>query len=248
MKKLLFVTALLLTGTAAHAGNSISFSVDGRKVQIAVPKNCDALSCLSISASGFQDINLKNMKFGNSSFGSSRADDDDDSNAAAAPAPASVMPQQSNAAPLSPPIPAPVAAPIPAPATTASTAPAPLPAPVTTAAPVSAPVINTARPAAVPTSPLGVWSTEDDKGMVRIEACGDNLCGTSVETKPGKKAEKVLIDMKPVDGKWTGQIHDPDSGRSYDSTIAMKGANTLKVQGCAFGGLFCGGQIWNRVS
>jgi uncharacterized protein (DUF2147 family) len=43
---------------------------------------------------------------------------------------------------------------------------------------------------------------------------------------------------------------DPRSrhGRNYDSTIAMKGANTLRVQGCAFGGMFCGGQIWNRVS
>jgi uncharacterized protein (DUF2147 family) len=28
----------------------------------------------------------------------------------------------------------------------------------------------------------------------------------------------------------------------------MKGANSLRVQGCAFGGMFCGGQIWNRVS
>jgi uncharacterized protein (DUF2147 family) len=54
--------------------------------------------------------------------------------------------------------------------------------------------------------------------------------------------------MKPSDSKWVGQIHDPDSGRNYESMIAMKGANALRVQGCAFGGLFCGGQIWNRVS
>jgi hypothetical protein len=39
-----------------------------------------------------------------------------------------------------------------------------------------------------------------------------------------------------------------DSGRNYDSTIALKGANTLRVQGSAFGGMFCGGQLWNRVS
>ena len=54
--------------------------------------------------------------------------------------------------------------------------------------------------------------------------------------------------MKPRDSKWTGQIRDPDSGRNYDSTIAMKGSNTLRVQGCAFGGMFCGGQTWKRVS
>ena len=42
--------------------------------------------------------------------------------------------------------------------------------------------------------------------------------------------------------------HDPDSNRNYDSTIALKGPNSLKVQGCAFGGMFCGGQTWKRVS
>jgi uncharacterized protein (DUF2147 family) len=53
--------------------------------------------------------------------------------------------------------------------------------------------------------------------------------------------------MKPSDNKWVGRIHDPDSGGNYDSTIAMKGANILKVQGCAFGGMFCGSQTWKRI-
>jgi uncharacterized protein (DUF2147 family) len=53
--------------------------------------------------------------------------------------------------------------------------------------------------------------------------------------------------MRPSEAKWIGTIHDPDSGRDYDSTITMKGANSLRVQGCAFAGFFCGGQIWNRV-
>ena len=60
--------------------------------------------------------------------------------------------------------------------------------------------------------------------------------------------EKILINMKAQASKWTGTIHDPDSGRNYDSTIAMKGSNALRVQGCAFGGMFCGGQTWSRVN
>ena len=99
------------------------------------------------------------------------------------------------------------------------------------------------RGRADPTSPLGIWATEENKGNVRIEECGANLCGYAVKT-----GEKILINMKPQGAKWTGRIHDPDSGRNYDSTIAMKGTNTLKVQGCAFGGMFCGGQTWKRVS
>jgi uncharacterized protein (DUF2147 family) len=118
-----------------------------------------------------------------------------------------------------------------------------VPAPVATAAPVAQPAPVAAAPVSDPNSPLGVWATEENKGNVRIEACGSNLCGYAV-----KSGEKILISMKPEGSKWTGRIHDPDSGRNYDSTMAMKGTATLRVQGCAFGGMFCGGQTWKRVS
>ena len=65
---------------------------------------------------------------------------------------------------------------------------------------------------------------------------------------PTKTNERILINMKPDGAKWSGRIHDPDSGKNYDSTIAMKGPNAMRVQGCAFGGMFCGGQTWKRVS
>ena len=78
---------------------------------------------------------------------------------------------------------------------------------------------------------------------MQIEQCGQNLCGYAEKSR-----EPILINMKPSNNKWTGRIHDPDGGSNYDSTIALKGPNTLKVQGCAFGGLFCGGQTWKRIS
>jgi len=37
-----------------------------------------------------------------------------------------------------------------------------------------------------------------------------------------------------------------EQAQHYDSTIALKGSNTLRVQGCAMGGMFCGGQTWTR--
>ena len=137
-----------------------------------------------------------------------------------APAQTTVAARTEAAPPAPPPPPAPVAA-----------APAPQPAPVVAAA------------ATDPNSPIGTWSTEENKGNVRIEECGANLCGYSVNT-----GARILINMKPQGSKWTGRIHDPDSGRNYNSTIALKGTDTLKVQGCAFGGMFCGGQTWKRVS
>jgi uncharacterized protein (DUF2147 family) len=107
--------------------------------------------------------------------------------------------------------------------------------------------------AAAATTPLGLWQTEDNngnkKGNVRVEQCGANLCGYG-ETNGEKSKELVLINMKPSsdNSKWTGRIHDPSSGKDYDSTIAMAGPNQLKVQGCALGGMFCGATTWRRIN
>jgi uncharacterized protein (DUF2147 family) len=155
-----------------------------------------------------------------------------------APSPPSPAPVQQDAAPAAPPAPA-VAAP----------APAPAPAPAVAAAPPAPP--PAARPAAplqASNSPLGVWLTEEKEGKVRIEQCGGNLCGYAVDKKSNQNGEQILINMKPGKDKWSGRILDPNSGSTYDSTIAMKGTDTLRVQGCAFGGMFCGGQTWTRVN
>jgi hypothetical protein len=190
MKKLYVLAALLMASTAAHAGNSIAFEINGNGVRVEVPKNCDSLSCLRISAPGLSGsgIGFKDK--------SDRFDDDD----------VAVRPDP------------------PAPKTA--------PAPVVQAA--------TPQPAAPDNAPSASTTVASPR---RREPCGPNLCGYAV-----KSGEKILIDMKPSDTKWTGRIHDPDSDRDYDSTIAMKGPNAMRVQGCAFGGMFCGGQTWKRVS
>jgi uncharacterized protein (DUF2147 family) len=241
MKKLYVLAALMMATTAAHAGNSISFEIDGHKIHIEAAKNCDSLSCIKVSAPGLSGSGFGGFK----GFKGFNNDDDNDvasndapvSNSPPAPVAPSVTASQP-AAPAVSNVPAVVAS-TPAPAARADVAPV---APTPTAyAPKPAPVA--AAPAPLLTGPLGIWATEENKGNVRVENCGQNLCGYSVKT-----GEKILIDMKPTDAKWTGQIYDPDSGRNYDSTIAMKGPNAMRVQGCAFGGMFCGGQTWNRVS
>jgi uncharacterized protein (DUF2147 family) len=239
MKKLVTIAALLMASTSAYAGGGVTFQINGERIHVEAPRRCDALSCIKITAPGFSgslgSIDLKG-------FGSKNDDDDVADTAAAKPAPA---PVQATA-------PAPVATTAPAPATNVATAaPAPsassdatttAPAPASAAvAPAPAPVA--AAPAPAPTTPIGIWATEENKGNVRIEECGTALCGYAVNS-----GEKILINMKPEGSKWSGRIHDPDSGRNYDSTIAMKGTNALRVQGCAFGGMFCGGQNWKRVS
>jgi hypothetical protein len=132
------------------------------------------------------------------------------------------------------------------PSTVAAVPPAAPPAPV----PVQRPQGPAASASAIrdANSPLGVWLTEEKEGKVRIEQCGANLCGYSVDAKSNLNGEQVLINMRPAkDQKWSGRILDPNTGSTYDSTIALKG-ETLRVQGCAFGGMFCGGQTWTRLN
>jgi len=129
-------------------------------------------------------------------------------------------------------------------------APAAKPAPAPTVA-VAPPVQSVPAPATVQAanSPLGLWLTEEKEGHVRIEQCGANLCGYSVDKTSKQNGEQVLINMKPgKDSKWSGRILDPNTGSTYDSTIALKGNDSLRVQGCAFSGVFCGGQTWTRVN
>lgn len=266
MKKLVIAAALLLAASAAQAGENYSFEIGGRTVRIHAPSGCDSPSCISISIPGVYES------------GRQDDDDDADVRDAPqataptkAPAQAAAPSPSAPAAPSSVPAPAataqPPAAPapvqqaavpavapapvtVPAPAQT-SAAPAPIQqAPATTTVAAATPAAQPVQPAPVaePVGPLGMWMTEKKEGRVRIEECGTNLCGYSVDARTNKNKEKVLINMKPSGSKWTGKIYDPKSGSTYSSTIAMKGKDGLRVQGCAFGGMFCGGQTWSRTN
>jgi hypothetical protein len=217
---------------------------------------CDDLRAYEMS--GFMEItapglssesfNLKSLN-----LDGFKKDSDDDVATATAPATPQAAPEPSapttqasqSPAPAAsvPPPPPPLAASDAAPASSAQAVDPPsAPQPTQHATTEPTQRAPAAAPSA-PTTPIGVWATEENKGNVRIEQCGANLCGYAEKT-----GERILINMKPENSKWVGRIHDPNSGGNYDSTIAMKSPNALKVQGCAFGGMFCGGQTWKRVS
>src|SRR5882757_8848753 len=116
MKKLTLLAVLFMATSSAHAGNGISFEIDGQHIRIEAPRHCDQLSCIKISAPGYNG-SLGGLK---NSFKSNRDDDDvADTPAPAAPAPAPVQ-----AAAPQPPAPATATAvPPPAPPTTIAAAP-----------------------------------------------------------------------------------------------------------------------------
>jgi uncharacterized protein (DUF2147 family) len=120
--------------------------------------------------------------------------------------------------------------------------------------------------------PNGTWITEGGKSRVRIAACGQAICGTIValqepnDPATGKpKTDKnnadaskrnrpmigveIVLAMKPNGAdRWTGQVYNAEDGKTYSGNVTMTGANTLKLEGCALGGLVCKGQTWTRAN
>jgi uncharacterized protein (DUF2147 family) len=275
MKKLLAIAAFVLASTAAQAQYTFEYGghtirIDPDRGTVSIPGVYDNTGRRSKRARGDQDSDKSRKQ---QTPQDAKADPQTPSPAPApaeqaAPPPAAAIPPPlpepatttANNAPADTAVAPPPLPPLPAPAPPlqqdAAPLPRPAPAPAVAAVPPSPPPAAAALPAPLapaaihdPNSPLGIWLTEEKEGKVRIEQCGTNLCGYSVDAKSNKNGEQVLINMKPgKDSKWSGRILDPNTGSTYDSTIAMKGTDTLRVQGCAFGGMFCGGQTWTRVN
>jgi uncharacterized protein (DUF2147 family) len=256
MQKLFAIAALLLASTAAQA--QYTFEYGGRTIRIDPDRG-------TVSIPGVYDNSGRRTKRSRNDLDGERPRKQapeqakiDPQAPATSPAPAEQAPAPANASPepsgatanvapaTSPPSAQPPAAGAPQ---VQQDAARPAPPPVVATAPAAAPVSRPATPAQAANSPLGMWLTEEKEGKVRIEQCGANLCGYAVDASSKQNGEQVLINMKPgTDSKWSGRIFDPNTGSTYESTIALKGSDTLRVQGCAFGGMFCGGQTWSRLN
>ena len=125
---------------------------------------------------------------------------------------------------------------------------------------------------ALAADPHGVWLTEPGTSRIRIADCGGALCGTIVWLKDPNDAETqkpkldkfnadaskrsrplmgvtIVIGMKPAGtDKWSGQVYNAEDGKTYSGSVTMQGANALKLEGCALGGLLCKAQTWSRVN
>ena len=268
MKRLCFLVMLMVLGSSAHAGSSLSFVVGGHRVRIEAPRHCKAASCLSVSIPRIHQ--------------NRRGDRDDDDRAVADQVKAPVTVQQPAPVPAVPPANNPAVAPVaaaPPPAVFKprrhrdEEVPAPPPAvvPALVLPPVPPPPPPTMLPpaetspppavAAAQTSrvshrvedepsdtPIGDWQSEGNKGRVRIERCGAALCGYALKSSSDDKGEAVLVNMKPkTKSQWTGNVYSHDSGDSYYGTMALKGTNTLRVEACALGRFYCSGNNWSRI-
>jgi uncharacterized protein (DUF2147 family) len=137
---------------------------------------------------------------------------------------------------------------------------------------LAAALLGTSPLPAFAADPTGTWLTEEGKATVRVADCGGVLCGKIVSLKEpndpqsGKpKIDKnnadadkrsraiigvqILIGLKP-DGanKWSGQVYNPEDGKTYAASVTLPNASTIKVQGCLLGGVICKTSTWTRGS
>jgi uncharacterized protein (DUF2147 family) len=111
----------------------------------------------------------------------------------------------------------------------------------------------------------GVWKTAGDGGLIRIEACGEAICGRIAASSPEDAAQRDIhnrnpaLRTRPIVGllimklspigpqRWgNGWIYNPDDGHSYRASVALGGDGRLRLKGCLVGPL-CRTQTWIRA-
>jgi uncharacterized protein (DUF2147 family) len=109
----------------------------------------------------------------------------------------------------------------------------------------------------------GTWLRSSGSSKIRIEACGNALCGTVVWEKnprkdiynpdPAKREEpvvgrRVLLGLKPTDtaDQWKGEVYNAEDGKTYTGYVTLQSDGSLKLQGCVLGGLICKSDQWSR--
>lgn len=98
--------------------------------------------------------------------------------------------------------------------------------------------------------PIGEWRTANGAATIAIRPCGSSLCGFVASTRSRDDptiGRQVFYDMKLHGDAWSGTIVDVVDGQRYSGNISLIGESTLRVEGCAMGGIFCGDQQWVRV-
>jgi len=119
---------------------------------------------------------------------------------------------------------------------------------------------------------LGTWMTKGERSHVRIEKCGEKLCGSIIWLKdPNRKDGKPKIDARNKDENkrgrrilglplmtafeatddpkfWVnGEIYNPENGKTYNCEMTLQEDGILKVHGYVGVPLFGESQYWKKV-
>ncbi|CAG1015968.1 MAG: DUF2147 domain-containing protein [Rhizobiaceae bacterium] len=89
----------------------------------------------------------------------------------------------------------------------------------------------------------GNWRTETGS-TAKFSPCGGSFC---IKLTTGEHAGKSIGKLSATGGnKYRGEITDPADDKTYTGKATLNG-NSLRMQGCVFGGLICQSQTWTRI-
>jgi uncharacterized protein (DUF2147 family) len=103
----------------------------------------------------------------------------------------------------------------------------------------------------------GEWWTPGFAARVRIESCGDAVCGRIVwlwdEAPKGPADKTPLTGRLVIDrmhaaeaGVWRGgRLHNPEDGRDYQGSLRLQTPDRLVIDGCVL--FLCQTQVWRRA-
>jgi uncharacterized protein (DUF2147 family) len=123
--------------------------------------------------------------------------------------------------------------------------------------------------AANPDAIEGIWLTENGKSKVQISEQGGHLSGRLIWLKDPLRDGKPKLDMhnesaslrgRPLigltlihgfsfkNGRWEdGKIYNPEDGKTYSCTLALKDPGTLEVRGYVLNPLLGKTQTWKKA-
>jgi uncharacterized protein (DUF2147 family) len=115
----------------------------------------------------------------------------------------------------------------------------------------------------------GVWIVEDGDGLIEFQWQDDRLTGVIVgsvsdpeHTKPARYDDlnpdpdlrkrpllglAIFMNLLPSgNNKWKGQVYDPNTGKTYQCTLTLVDANTVKLRGYIGFSLLGKTRMWTR--
>jgi uncharacterized protein (DUF2147 family) len=110
--------------------------------------------------------------------------------------------------------------------------------------------------------PSGTWLTQSGDTRVRIAKCGAALCGIIVSSTYQKDTNnsdpklrersmvgvQMISDIRPTGDGFSGQLYNPQDGKTYTGKLKVMSPTTLQLSGCVLGGLICRSQTWTKAN
>ena len=115
----------------------------------------------------------------------------------------------------------------------------------------------------------GVWITADGDGLIELQVQNEQLSGVIFGSlsDPTRKKPARYDDLNPDpnlrerpllglaifanlvssgDQQWKGEVYDPNTGKTYQCTVTLVDANTLKLRGYIGFSLLGKTRMWTR--